>query len=78
MKTGGCPKCGGDIYLDRTENPPVMTCLQCGHQQNIGLAEAAALITERNAHGYTDGGRPVKKGKTLYGRSPAKEQEHDR
>jgi len=29
----GCPKCKGDLYLDRDRNGWFEECLQCGHVQ---------------------------------------------
>jgi ribosomal protein S27AE len=30
-KVSGCPKCGGDIFLDSDENNLLDYCLQCGY-----------------------------------------------
>jgi len=30
MLRKGCPRCQGDLYLDRSEGPTMLTCLQCG------------------------------------------------
>jgi hypothetical protein len=30
MMRKGCPRCHGDLYLDRNDGPITLTCLQCG------------------------------------------------
>jgi hypothetical protein len=30
MMRKGCPRCRGDLYLDRHDGPITLTCLQCG------------------------------------------------
>jgi ribosomal protein L37AE/L43A len=44
MLRKGCPRCRGDLYLDR-DGPPMLTCLQCGR----AFAPAAARPAERTA-----------------------------
>lgn len=38
----GCPRCHGDLYLDRDSNGPFRQCLQCGYIKDIILAPAVA------------------------------------
>jgi hypothetical protein len=30
MMRKACPRCHGDLFLDRADGPVVLTCLQCG------------------------------------------------
>ena len=30
MMRKSCPRCRGDLFLDRSEGPTLWTCLQCG------------------------------------------------
>ena len=47
MLRKGCPRCAGDLYLDRADGPAVLTCLQCGRsfQPAAGQAERSAPVT---------------------------------
>ncbi|MHB8105328.1 MAG: hypothetical protein ACYDG5_07320 [Dehalococcoidales bacterium] len=37
-QTGGrCPKCGGNLYLDRDFNGWYEQCLQCGHIKDLAI-----------------------------------------
>lgn len=36
-----CPKCHGDLYLDRDHHGPFRQCLQCGFLQDIVPAQPA-------------------------------------
>ena len=39
----GCPRCGGDLYIEHNVGDSSVTCLQCGHvlteAQEAGLKE---------------------------------------
>lgn len=35
MKIKGCPKCGGDVRVDRDEYGWFEQCIQCGHTRDL-------------------------------------------
>jgi ssDNA-binding Zn-finger/Zn-ribbon topoisomerase 1 len=38
VKTGGrCPKCGGNLYLDRDYNGWYEQCLQCAYMKDLAV-----------------------------------------
>ncbi len=38
VKTGGrCPKCGGNLYLDRDYNGWYEQCLQCAYMKDLAI-----------------------------------------
>jgi len=38
IKTGGrCPKCGGNLYLDRDYNGWYEQCLQCAYMKDLAV-----------------------------------------
>jgi hypothetical protein len=38
LKTGGrCPKCGGNLYLDRDYNGWYEQCLQCAYMRDLAV-----------------------------------------
>ena len=38
LKTGGrCPKCGGNLYLDRDYNGWYEQCLQCAYMKDLAI-----------------------------------------
>mgnify|MGYP005845542455 CR=1 FL=1 len=43
----GCPRCGGDLYIEYNVGDASVTCLQCGHilteAQEAGLKRAAMV-----------------------------------
>lgn len=43
-----CPKCGGDIYPERTMNGDIsLVCLQCGYElRGVEREKALALVRE--------------------------------
>lgn len=30
MMKKGCPRCRGDLFIDRSDSPALWSCLQCG------------------------------------------------
>ena len=30
-----CPRCSGDIYMDRNQYGPYITCIQCGFSRDV-------------------------------------------
>ncbi len=44
-----CPKCGGDVYLDRDLYGTFMACFQCGHTLNA--AEEKKTLAAAKAPG---------------------------
>ncbi|MDD5338453.1 MAG: hypothetical protein PHG35_03455 [Dehalococcoidales bacterium] len=64
-----CPHCGSSsIIYDRGDD--CFKCILCNRP--LAKEDFQHLITERNRHGYTDGGRPVKQGKQQYGNCKVK------
>jgi hypothetical protein len=41
MMRKGCPRCHGDLYLDRNDGPITLTCLQCGRSFAPAVSEQA-------------------------------------
>ena len=35
IKLKACPKCHGDLYLERDQYGRYMSCLQCGHLKDL-------------------------------------------
>ena len=33
----GCPRCGGDLYLDEDEYGKFLSCLQCGFLRDVAI-----------------------------------------
>jgi ssDNA-binding Zn-finger/Zn-ribbon topoisomerase 1 len=45
VNTGGrCPKCGGNLYLDRDYNGWYEQCLQCGHIKDLAIVFQDRII----------------------------------
>jgi transcription elongation factor Elf1 len=44
MMRKGCPRCHGDLFLDRNEGPATLTCLQCGRSFAPVTASASNRI----------------------------------
>ncbi len=45
VKTGGrCPKCGGNLYLDRDYNGWYEQCLQCAYIKDLGVMYQNRII----------------------------------
>jgi hypothetical protein len=58
--------CKGSYVIDRDQFGN--TCLKCYLcERAIKREDFQHLIDQRNRHGYTDGGQPVKQGKQQYG-----------
>jgi ribosomal protein L37AE/L43A len=58
MMRKACPRCRGDLFLDRNEGPATLTCLQCGRsfapaalapEQGRALVAAVAAARDRAA-----------------------------
>lgn len=46
-KLKGCPRCGGDIFLDRDEYKWYEQCLQCGYLRELkGIVEVQERRTQ--------------------------------
>ena len=41
----GCPKCGGDLYLDSDIYGDYLNCLQCGYAADLAM-ESRAVATD--------------------------------
>jgi hypothetical protein len=57
LNTGGrCPKCGGNLYLDRDYNGWYEQCLQCAYMKDLAIVyqhkikKIAEPISIRRAH----------------------------
>jgi DNA-directed RNA polymerase subunit M/transcription elongation factor TFIIS len=45
VQTGGrCPKCGGNLYLDRDYNGWYEQCLQCAYMKDLGIVYQDRII----------------------------------
>jgi DNA-directed RNA polymerase subunit M/transcription elongation factor TFIIS len=50
LKTGGrCPKCGGNLYLDRDYNGWYEECLQCAYMKDLAVVYQSKKRTEKEA-----------------------------
>ncbi len=48
IKTGGrCPKCGGNLYLDRDYNGWYEQCLQCAYMKDLAVVYQKGTKLER-------------------------------
>ena len=48
IKTGGrCPKCGGNLYLDRDYNGWYEQCLQCAYMKDLAVVYQKGIKLER-------------------------------
>lgn len=45
-KLKACPRCGGDIFLDKIVNTWSVQCLQCSYQRELGNMSEVELQTE--------------------------------
>jgi DNA-directed RNA polymerase subunit M/transcription elongation factor TFIIS len=43
LKINSCPKCKGDVTVDKDEHGQHEECLQCGYLRDLGRAVKAAL-----------------------------------
>jgi hypothetical protein len=49
-KLKGCPRCGGDCFLDDLIQPPTYTCLQCGYPEST--ITALPYVRRESPNGY--------------------------
>ena len=69
----GCPKCHGDVYVDRDRFGAALQCTQCGHVQELTpdrtpptppakiarrLVQLADAVTRSGQPEYVGAGRP--------------------
>lgn len=48
IKTGGrCPKCGGNLYMDRDYNGWYEQCLQCAYMKDLAVVYQRNIRTEK-------------------------------
>jgi hypothetical protein len=48
VKTGGkCPKCGGNLYLDRDYNGWYETCLMCSYMKDLAVVYQKGTRVEK-------------------------------
>ncbi|HJN87866.1 MAG: hypothetical protein QF714_08730 [Dehalococcoidia bacterium] len=41
-----CPRCSGDIYVDRDQYGPYITCIQCGFSRDVpNVSEGPTVIS---------------------------------
>ena len=43
LKINSCPKCRGDVMVDKDEHGHYEECLQCGYLSDVGRAVESAL-----------------------------------
>jgi len=49
IKTGGrCPKCGGNLYLDRDYNGWYEQCLQCSYMKDLAVVYQKSARIEKS------------------------------
>jgi len=64
-----CPRCGGDMFIDRGLNGWYQQCLQCSYQHELkDLAEFEEQPTEREKELANAGGTRTKGGITSWDR----------
>lgn len=44
MLRKSCPRCSGDLFLDRSDGPAAWTCLQCGRAFTTAAMQADAPV----------------------------------
>lgn len=44
VKTKGCKRCGGDLFLERDSDGVYISCLQCGAVYNINRDEVGPVV----------------------------------
>jgi DNA-directed RNA polymerase subunit M/transcription elongation factor TFIIS len=50
LKTGGrCPKCGGNLYLEKDYHGWYEQCLQCAHMKDLAVVYQSKKRTEKEA-----------------------------
>lgn len=43
-----CPRCGGDVYIDKSEGKWYQQCLQCGFERELaGMVEPKKHLVKR-------------------------------
>jgi len=47
---GRCPKCGGNLYLEKDYNGWYEQCLQCGYMKDLAVVYQSKKTTEK-VHG---------------------------
>lgn len=56
LKTGGhCPKCNGNLYLDRDFNGWYEQCLQCGYMRDLAVVYQKRVRKETAAGAMPEG-----------------------
>ena len=43
MLRKSCPRCRGDLFLDRSDGPPQWNCLQCGRSFHVSALQPAEM-----------------------------------
>jgi ribosomal protein L37AE/L43A len=44
MLRKSCPRCRGDLFLDRSDGPALWNCLQCGRTFHPGAEQTAGEL----------------------------------
>lgn len=52
---GRCPKCGGNLYLEKDYNGWYEECLQCGHMKDLAVVYQRHTKTGKEAPGKVQG-----------------------
>ena len=48
-KLKGCPRCGGDVFIDRDLQDWYEQCLQCGYRSELeSIVEVQQMVSEDN------------------------------
>ena len=57
-KLKGCPRCGGDVFVDREFDVWYAQCLQCSHRSEVDVAVAPKKRPVPAGAGRSDSWRP--------------------
>ena len=61
VKFRGCPRCHGDIFLDKDDYGWYQKCLQCGFESELGSLEEFGLKPQTKEHASVEKPRKAKK-----------------
>ena len=53
--SGRCPKCGGNLYMDRDHNGWYEQCLQCAYMKDLPVVYQKSRKVEKEPTGLVSG-----------------------
>ena len=56
--SGRCPKCGGNLYMDRDYNGWYEQCLQCAYMKDLPVVYQKSRKTEKETAGSVSNKEP--------------------